>query len=217
MTKYMIKKTEKIQNLFLDNYRVAEARWAGGGNSFNIKFNGQTNCAADSRKVWSSNGNWSGLDASFRLTFSGRNPLLIADGIMNLQSKLIEEEKNTKVFSAIWIKQGRGFSIKSESGFIAIHGKCSYHAKSAKSALKGLLKKRRISIATKYLEKNIDLDINVCYRDSISAGNCQIGTENWIEKHDLDKEKCYNSKYILGLDDSQPVKMSILQALKRVA
>lgn len=52
--------------------------------------------------------------------------------------------------------------------------------------------------------------------DSLNSGNCAAGTINWIERHNLNKNKHYNPNIILTIDQhDQRVKNAVIYAITR--
>ena len=62
-------------------------------------------------------------------------------------------------------------------------------------------------------------NVMVCVKDSFIAGNCQVGTESFIAKHNLDVHKHYTPKELLNIagSDYRRVKLTIMAAIQRTA
>jgi hypothetical protein len=181
-------------------FRRATSGWAGGETFLNVKV-GAPFASGESRKVWSRNGKWSGSNAHMSISVSPfwmqrvlQVPgLALAGGMLTTHAKLIEEN----LWEASWVKQGRGFDINSESGYIMKDGAEWYHAKTVQAVKQ--LKKRREGFAKRaeagkrfgqvlremtpeQISEKFG-NLNITLRDSYRAGNCETGTMNFVNRY----------------------------------
>ncbi|BFI94957.1 MAG: hypothetical protein RSP_04670 [Rhodanobacter sp.] len=127
------------------------------------------------------------------LTRVWRNDLEETGGLITLDAQHMDcRAPGVEVFSATWMRQGRGKSVVVEKGFIArtTDQQVSFHGATYASALAGLARKRRIAtdgvealnresverFASKW-EKRADL---VCLiEDAEAIGACAYGIQSW--------------------------------------
>lgn len=192
----------KFEEAILKNYRKAEGRWAGGNNSVSVVAKESVSVYSNTYKEYSSNGKWSGLSLGIHVAPGLRHDLpVVVDGLVNLYSRIVEPG----VYAADWIMQGRGLELRSESGYIAKHGKMTYHAKTIQAAKKGLEKKRKADILARYAKriegrdllrqcKGIEITVEVAHE---IGGYCFPGIENFRKQYDLNDDSYDLSHLIL--------------------
>lgn len=191
----------EIEAALFDNYRTSESRWAGGENYLTVKFTSVSDvfAAGNSHRAWSRNGKWSGTNASFQLGISWRHDLtLVVDGLLNLYSRHVQGN----LYEAVWVKQGRGFSLEAVEGFIAKHGSISYHAATAEAAKAGLMRKRRAAkkaALSKVAFKAVADQLVISKADALQAGMCESGIASFCNRHELDDSQSYKASEILAL------------------
>lgn len=188
-------------------YRQAQSSWAGGKTSWCFVLSGTPKAWGNSDRVWSNNGKWSGNNARLGIHLSyfwlrdvaSVPGLRDAGGMLTTHAKLI----SSNCWQASWVRQGRGFDLIAESGFIIqAEDNTWVHAKTEKAA-RQLAAKRTVPYLAKLAAKNsehasraaylrtlsaediINLypDVPVRVGDSIAAGNCASGTKNWVAIH----------------------------------
>lgn len=177
----------KLEELIKNNYRQYEGRWAGGNNYYTIRIQAPYGVRVNSFTEWSSNGKWNGLSGHFYLDVANprSNQKLIVDGLVNIRS--VEIEKN--IFSATWLEQGRGCNLKSIKGYIAVHGKYSFHGKTIQSAKTGLTRKRKSIVQKKINEKlheKLRKTVKINFETAKNAGLCETGIINFCNKRGID-------------------------------
>ena len=187
-----------VRATFMDHYRMANGRWAGGENYINVIRDPNPYAEGYSIKAYSSNGRWSGLDAQFTIHIDPdwRESAWDVPGLANaggmLTTHAVKIQDN--LWMASWIKQSIGFQIKAERGFIAqlpegewAHGK----------TLKAINAQVRTRLKTKIRELNHKQisrlssqelcsrygNVVITVQDSLNAGNCRTGTEHWCNLH----------------------------------
>jgi hypothetical protein len=77
-------------------------------------------------------------------------------------------------------------------------------------------RERRAQLRAVALADAADADgVYVCAADSLRAGNCKAGTQNWITQRHLSTTKHYKAAEILRLIDSQRAALVIASAIRR--
>ena len=118
--------------------------------------------------------------------------ITLRDGMLTLAARDLGVIGGIQCYAATWVVQGRGCALSSESGILAVHGTDSYHL--ADSRAPGLAAKKlrqKIAIQKELARENLREAIQrgrwdsvAVYRaDSIRAGNCPSGTDDWIAGH----------------------------------
>lgn len=225
----------KIEQIILqilqENYRIAHSKWAGGYTEIDLKFDSKPSADSRAVKVWSDNGKWSGTDVTFHLNIQPhwrRDILRVpgfadAGGLITTHATLVEEN----LWQASWVRQGRGYDVSIESGFIFrdeegnfCYGKTAQSAKAvatrrrkAKSAEERMGDRLRNILTASELTKQFG-DIVVRRSDSIRAGNCKEGTDNWIAVHFPDRASA-TVREILEVDSSDLVVRACKAAILR--
>lgn len=181
-------------------YRRVQSGWAGGNTVISVKIQAEPYAAGDSRRVWSDNGKWSGNDAyltvavmyNYRRAIAAVPGLMDAGGMLTTHATRMAED----CWQAAWVKQGRGFDLNAETGYIVRSAEGEWcHAKTEQAARKLATKRdaevraereRLEKLANEKLAAHSDLiahiDLVVTLADSRSAGNCQAGTESWVNR-----------------------------------
>ena len=203
-------------------YRLPSGTWAGGDVELNLIISPQPHAYSRSRKAWSRNGKWSGnnvyfdinIQASWRKYVYAVPGLAIAGGMLTTHARQVEPN----LWQASWIRQARGFDLRAESGYIYRVGEQFFHGKSA-SAAKAVatrrLKAEWLFERSAQTYEKIKLlsfdqmisaygDVVVERRDSLRAGNCTPGTDNWIERHFPDRSRATVAE-ILNADRDERV------------
>lgn len=135
---------------------------APGGSSFTVKFASSTNEVGyrvdmdtdwnvyrGSFNGWAANVDYHTIcipaDWRHRIEYKGLADL---DGMMTLDALPMDAPDGIALYAAVWANQGRGYSVKTERGFIAVGGDDydyeSFHADTAEKAIAGLLQKYSI-------------------------------------------------------------------------
>lgn len=214
-------------------YRRAKSSWAGGDLSISI-FLAQSpqdiRASVENRRVWSSNGKWSGNDTYASLTVTARAiqifPGLISGGLVHLDA----EPVGIREYRAVWCEQGRGVSMKIVEGWV-IRG---YHVRgnTLERARKIVAQKRTGAVLARLSgrearwkrirEGRAVRGVWVSAQDSIRGGNCPAGTENFekrISRHlNADgKIGAVRGDVLLTFDDSREVRRAVTAAMSRQA
>lgn len=137
--------------------------------------------------------------------------LAVLDGLLTAHAGPVKRRGDVEAYPATWVRQRRGLSVRDESGWVARHrpSGTSYHLPGgdAARAMAGLRRKmrnqaipqeeqderrRRIREARqarleRLMEKLARYDLSdvghivVTRRDSLKAGNCETGTDQFID------------------------------------
>jgi hypothetical protein len=194
------------------DYRAPSGKWAGGGVAIDAGLSPWTAASAETFRVWSDNGKWSGNDLRVHLRVSSSWYRLVRarglaklDGMLTLGlgDKPALVTADCTVYAAQWAEQSGRLGLRVRSGYIAI-GRCSdgsrisYHAWTATGASGGLAKKRRSAeaeiaacraeaSARARLEAIIaDERHTASYDDARSAGYCDTGIRSWCAGRGID-------------------------------
>lgn len=187
---------------------------APGGSSFTLKFASCTkevdyrvdvNTTRDvyrgSFKGWAANVDCHKIcvpaDWRHRIEYKGLADL---DGMMTLDALPMDATDGIELYAAVWASQGRGYSVKTERGFIAVggNGDESFHAETSDEAIAGLLLKYGIgekSIATMadmsvsvetFIAKYSTIVADVSLADARNSGSREYGIRSWCESVGID-------------------------------
>ena len=64
-------------------------------------------------------------------------------GMMTLDAHPLISDGDVRIYAATWARQGRGFSVTVDRGYIALLDDEHFHAESAQAAIKGVLRKAK--------------------------------------------------------------------------
>jgi hypothetical protein len=130
-----------------------------------------------------------------------RKGLADLGGMMTLDAHPLMPHGDVQLYAATWARQGRGFDVKVERGFIALLGGEHFHADSAKAAISGVQRKVKAGglqagtvvdayeltvegFIKRYQGKNISVSVS----DAQESGSCDFGIRSWCEAVGLDYE-----------------------------
>lgn len=223
---------KRVKRLVLDLYRTSESKWAGGENDVRVTIGREPLASGRSSRAWSRNGKWSGTNAYFSVQVMpgwkkevwSVPDLPAAGGMLTTHAERISED----CWRASWVRQGRGFELNVESGFIVQIGDEFFHGKTEASAR--AVFKRRQAVEDLEREKNSiaaylrELSVNqlrseyghlvISRDDSLTAGNCSSGTDNWIERYFPDRSQATILE-VLEVDVSEVVIRAVRTAILR--
>jgi hypothetical protein len=215
--------TISLKSVFLDgnNWPLARSRssWAGGEHSTIIKIGHTPSCEGWSKRVWSSNGKWSGNDSYVSLTVTIRAlqyfpTLRTPDGSVVLDAEEIEP----RVFRLVWVEQARGFDIKPREGWL-IRG---YHStkKSLKAAKKEAHEARQKSVSALLAKRQYTKNIKhvwVSIEDSLAAGNCKSQTDAFASRvySEIGHVGGLRADVLIAMRDDIYTRRAVGQAIKR--
>ena len=209
----------EIKSILKRCYRKPASSWAGGNTYVDLKI-GSKRFASNSIREWSSNGKWSGQSAShtigimrcWRQKVLGVPGLVDAGGMLTTHAVEIEPG----LYEATWIEQSKGLTLKQVDGCILKQGSEFYHGKSPAACRRVAKTREKAKAAEKALQRQIEAmsavpalieqygDLQVRRSDSLKAGNCEAGTDNWIARHFPDR-KSVTIREILDVDQSSMV------------
>lgn len=212
-----------LASVYLDGdswpHRLAKSSWAGGDHTTTIKTGDTPDCSGWSKRVWSSNGKWSGNDSYVSLTVTIRAlqyfpTLRTPDGSVVLDAEEIEP----RVFRLVWVEQARGFDIKPREGWL-IRG---YHStkKSLKAAKKEAHEARQKSVSALLAKRQYTKNIKhvwVSIEDSLAAGNCKSQTDAFASRvySEIGHVGGLRADVLIAMRDDIYTRRAVGQAIKR--
>ena len=221
-----------IKAIIIKHYRCASSAWAGGDTYIHISRSHAPSAAGEARKCWSKNGKWSGSDAFLRVSISPSWRWSVASipGLADAGGMLTTHARECSpgVWRASWVRQSRGFDLRSESGYIVRCPDGTFaHARTEKAAnqvckrREAFLRREAKAAKLRGLSASEIVSqfggIEIIRRDSLRAGNCETGTDSWIAKH-MPGRSSATVKEILAVDVSEyalaAVKAGILRAAR---
>lgn len=130
-----------------------------------------------------------------------RKGLASLAGMLTLDAHPLIPDGDVLVYAATWARQGRGYDVKVDRGYIATLGNEHFHADSAQAAIKGVRRKVRSAEApTQAAVSPYALTVNafvkryerkkftVSVRDAQDSGACDFGIRSWCAVVGLDYE-----------------------------
>ena len=215
---------QEVESLYRSHYRLACSGWVGGENRITVEVGEEPKATATTRKVWHRKHAWSGTNLEVHLTISRtwrrsvrERGLAVLDGLLTTHAGPVTRDADAEACPATWVRQGRGLSIRVESGWIAYHrlSGTAFHlpggdATKAIAALRRKmrnqaipqeerdeLRRRRYEARQARLERMVgrmtrfDLGevggVVVIRQDSLRAGNCEPGTDEFIARYFPDR------------------------------
>lgn len=209
---------QEVRDLFQANYRLASSGWVGGKSRIEVTNGDEPGASATTTKVWHKKHAWSGTNLDVRITVSPSwrrsvrtRGLAVLDGLLTTHAGPVVRDGDVEVYPASWVRQGRGLSVRDESGWVARHrpSGTTYHvpggdAAGAVAALRRKMRNQAIPQEEKderrrrnrearrarlerLVEKLARYDLSdvghivVTRRDSLKAGNCEPGTDQFID------------------------------------
>jgi len=155
---------------------------------------------------------WKATGVTKRITVSRdwyqtvfRPGLSLVDGLLTLDARGVTSPiEDVRVYAAVWVEQGRGYSVHVKRGYIAFLADVSYHGETLDKAVKGVIRKvrrqgedpeirearaqkRRIQKAHRLAERWGDEAVSL--DDSYAVGNCESGTLSWCAAVGIDPDQ----------------------------
>ena len=138
------------------------------------------------------------VPADWRLRVE-RKGLASLGGLMTLDAHSLIPDGDVHIYAATWARQGRGFSVSVDRGYIALLSGEHFHAESAEAAIKGVRRKvkstdapTRCSVSpyalsvegfiARYQGRNLSVSVS----DAEDSGSCDFGIRSWCEFVGLD-------------------------------
>lgn len=128
-----------------------------------------------------------------------RKGLANLQGMMTLDAHPLMPDGEVLVYAATWVRQGRGYDVQVDHGYIAVLGGEHFHADSAQTAIKGVRRKAKLACAPVrtvvspyklsvdvFVERYIGRNVNVSVSDAAASGSCDFGIRSWCESVGLD-------------------------------
>lgn len=160
-----------------------------------------------------------------------RAGLAVVDGMMTLDAGRLEgAPEGVDLFAAVWIEQGRGYSVSAVRGYIAMRGGTAYHGATTEKALAGLRRKLAgaewaaklatcdLGAVVASLEDALDSAV-VRVSDARAIGACEYGIRSWCHATGLDYDAGAASlREVWSAYQAQPrseARAAILHALRR--
>ncbi len=130
-----------------------------------------------------------------------RKGLAVLGGMMTLDAHSLMPHGEVQIFAATWARQGRGFDVKVDRGFIALLCGEHFHADSVKAAISGVQRKVKAAglpsrtvlgayelSVEGFIKRYQGRDIWVAVADAHESGSCDFGIRSWCEAVGLDYE-----------------------------
>ena len=152
-------------------------------------------------------------------------------GLMTLDANLIERHTDgITLYAAVWAGQGRGYTVKTSRGFLAVGHEHHYHAETADKALRGLRRKLKNTDAANrgsaldiddaaFIKRYAKVDCELSIDDARESGSCETGILAWCETVGIDPARqCVPLKEALdafGREPLEEVRLAILHAVRR--
>lgn len=128
-----------------------------------------------------------------------RKGLASLGGMMTLDAHPLMPDSDVLVYAATWARQGRGFDVKVDRGYIAMLGDEHFHAETAQAAIKGVRRKvRSIGAPARkavtayaltvdaFVSQYAKRDVMVSVSDAQESGSCDFGIRSWCAFVGLD-------------------------------
>jgi len=230
-------KARRRERLIARCYRETCSSWVGGERNIEVRYSSVPYASGYSEKVWHEKKIRSGTNSFLIVAFApawatdvAARGLAVVDGMLTTHA----EEVEAGVFRASWVEQGAGFSLRVVSGYIVVGGGETAHGATVAAAKQCLRRrnpeyqkalsqreaereKRWTSIRTMLEAGDAGqfADISVTLEDSFRSGNCESGTDHWVNKHFPDRA-CATIAELLQIADQAPrVIAACLQAIRR--
>lgn len=131
-----------------------------------------------------------------------RKGLATLGGMMTLDAHPLMPDGDVLVYAATWARQGRGYDVKVDRGYIATLGDEHFHADTAQAAIKGVRRKvksvgapaRTVMSAyaltvDAFIARYAGRDLTVSVSDAQESGSCDFGIRSWCEFVGLDYDE----------------------------
>lgn len=159
--------------------------------------------------------------------------LAMLDGLMTLEARpVVSGNPDVELFKAVWARQGRGYAVVTERGFIARRGDTNHHAESAEKALSGLQRKlahqgcpaRRVRSSLEiddaaFIKRYRKVDCTLSLEDARETGSCESGIVHWCECVGIDpkRETIHLSEALEAFSryPMQEVRLAVIHAVRR--
>jgi hypothetical protein len=123
-----------------------------------------------------------------------RKGLAALGGMLTLDAHPLLQDGQVVLYAATWARQGRGYEVKVDRGYIAMLDGEHFHADSAQAAIKGVLRKVKAAglpartITSPYaltvdafIGRYSGRNMTVSVSDAKESGSCDYGIRSWCE------------------------------------
>ena len=129
-----------------------------------------------------------------------RKGLASLGGMMTLDAHPLMPDSEVSLYAATWARQGRGYDVHVDRGYIAMLDGEHFHAETAQAAIKGVRRKvksigappRKAAVSPyaltveAFVIRYAKRDVMVSVRDAQESGSCDFGIRSWCEFVGLD-------------------------------
>lgn len=152
--------------------------------------------------------------------------LACVDGMPTLYAKRVRSERGVELFRAVWVAKGRGHNGSKVQGYIARvpfeRQLLTAHAETAEKALatvarrrEALKLERRLADISKQVLSGEFAHVLVQIRDSLKAGNCESGTQSWVNQYFPGRTSATVGELIKVESSRDRVLAAIMAAIRR--
>jgi hypothetical protein len=182
---------------------------------------------------------WSANEDHHRITVPSdwrlrveRKGLARLGGMMTLDAHPLMSNADVVLYAATWARQGRGYDVKVDRGFIAMLDGEHFHGDSAQAAIKGVRRKLKAAGMTArtvtspyaltvdaFVKRYAGRKISVSVSDAQESGSCDFGIRSWCEYVgiDYDEQEAPLDAVLAGFKarPQDEVRRAVLYAVRR--
>lgn len=131
-----------------------------------------------------------------------RKGLANLDGLLTLDAHPLMSDGDVQVYAATWARQGRGYNVHVDHGYIAVLGRKHFHADSLEAAIKGVVRKEKLagapersvfspykSLVEAFVKRYASHNLTVSVSDATESGSCDFGIRSWCDFVGLDYDQ----------------------------
>lgn len=161
-----------------------------------------------------------------------RKGLASLGGMMTLDAHPLMSDGNVLLYAATWARQGRGYDVKVDRGYIALLGIEHFHADTLQAAIKGVRRKVKSvgaparTVVSPYaltvdafVRRYAGRDVMVSVSDAQESGSCDFGIRSWCEfvGIDNDAQEAPMDAVLAGFQarPQEEVRRAVLHAVRR--
>lgn len=114
-----------------------------------------------------------------------RRGLAVVDGMPTLDAAILDAPEGVELYAARWARQGRGYKVETDTGYIARSGRNTYHAATVAAALRGLQRKTDgVKLTGPTMARLAELHGSawVPLAAVRAVGACDYGIRSWVER-----------------------------------
>ena len=182
---------------------------------------------------------WSANEDHHRITVPSdwrlrveRKGLARLGGMMTLDAHPLMSDADVVLYAATWARQGRGYDVKVERGYIAQLGGEHFHGESAQDAIKGVKRKLKAAgmpartmtspyalTVDAFVKRYAGRKMTVSVSDAQESGSCDFGIRSWCEfvGIDYDDQEAPMDAVLAGFQarPQDEVRRAVLFAVRR--